>query len=210
MLLALRPVTRRGGEDSSFIQIAFHGLVKKQVEIIKKQRDYDFIYTRSLKYRPMLEQVLADHNLPEIFSLIPWIESGFSPSFTDASTGRAGIWGLTREVAERHGLKVGQPRDERLDVALSTRAACSYLTELVGELRGQSFLLSLSAYRAGPLGARKMLLQKARCKVEEFSLWAFYRNDEIPRPLRDYLVRVLAAATVSEAPEMFQLPPREP
>jgi hypothetical protein len=103
---------------------------------------------------------------------------------------------------------VGEGRDERLDWERSTQAACSYLTELVGELQGLSFTLAIAAYPKGPLAARGLLTSQTSLRPQEVTLWQFYRDGRLKDSMETFVIQVLTVAAVSETPEKYFLPPR--
>lgn len=209
VLRAIRPVLARSGEDPSFVPVDFLKMVQNQIKLMKKERLYDVLFRRSLKRRSQLVSILANANIPEIYSFIPWLESGFLATFHDSRSGRVGLWGLTQAVAQRHGLVVTSARDERLDPRLATSAAAEHITEIIGELRGQSFLLGVASYHEGTMAARRLMARQSRFRLDEFTLWNFHRKGYIPADMTHYLVQVLAVAVVSESPIEFQLPPSE-
>ncbi len=208
-LRALRAVLWKAGEKSALVPVDFLEDISGVIDEVREERDFRIVYARSMRHRPYLVRILREHHLPELMSFIPWIESKYLPDFQDNRSGKAGLWGLDVETARRHGLTVDNQRDDRLDWKLSTRAACSYLVELVGELRGLSFTLAVTAYPGGPLAVRRMLAQRKAWKQDEINLRYFYREGYIPSDMFDYLARVLAVASVSESPEAYHLPPLE-
>ncbi len=208
-LRALRPVLWKAGEESALVPVDFLEDVSEAIDRVREQRDFHIVYLRSLRYRPKIVQMLREAHLPEIMSFIPWLESNYLPSYRDSETGKVGLWGLDPVTARRHGLVVTAERDDRLDWKRSTQAACSYLVELVGEIRGLSFTLAAAAYPQGPLAIRRMLRQRDAWKKDEINLWYFYREDYIPSKMFDYLTRLLAVASISETPEAYHMPPVE-
>ncbi len=206
-LRSLRPVLWRAGEDSRLIPVDFLDDVTKAIKEARSHQDFTIVYARSLKRRAKVVAMLEACHLPDLMSFIPWVESGYLPTFEDSETGRVGLWGFDVDTARRHGLTVNKRRDDRLDWKLSTQAACSYLTELVGELRGLSFTLAAAAYEEGPRGIRRMLAQRKAWRRDQVNLRYFYREDYIPPKMFDYLTRVLAVASVVETPEAYHLPP---
>jgi len=206
-LKALRPVVRRLGEDPMRIPMDLLEAVRDEIDTMTKDRRLELIYRRSIKQRAMMREELEQASLPEVYRFIPWIETGYESSFKDGRTQRAGMWALTKKDAIRHGLVVNEERDERLDPRLSTRAAASYLIELIGEVQRRSFTLALCAYREGPFGARTILTAQPTWRLSDFSLSSIHRRRVLSSDMHHYLVRVLAAASIAETPVRFGLPP---
>lgn len=205
----LRPVLFGLGEDVSFVPRELVADVRTEVAATVRRKDYLLRYRNMARYRPQIVQALARVNLPEGFSFIPWAVSGYSPELRQPDEQRYGLWGLTPEIAERHGLSTNKKADERLDARRSTDAAVSYLLELVGEVRCQSFTLALAAYLEGPQEARRLLARQSTWRIEELNLWHFLRQEYLPADMRTFLVKVLAGGVIAESPEQYDLPQEE-
>lgn len=224
----LRPVLHTLGEDVTFVERELVMDVRKEVAETVRRKDYLIQYRNMQRYRPQVVSALEQAHLPETFSFIPWAISGYSPEFRFPEDERLGLWGLTPEVATRHGLAVSQgaPKpattkaardknavvrqsDERLDPRRATDAAISYLVELVGEVRSQSFSLALVAYPFGGREARRLLTHKPGWRMEELTLVHFLRENYLPSRMREFLVKVLAGAVIAGSPEQYDLPEEE-
>lgn len=202
----MRPVLHALGEDVTFVPKELGEAVQKEVDRIKKRKDFLMLYRRSQRERPELNAILGRYHLPEEYSFLPWVLSGYQAGFRSAEEDRAGLWALTPEVARRHGLTVTRQKDERLDVEKSTLAATSYCLELLGELQGQSFTLALASYQEGPFAARRLLSRQAAWQPQDITLWTFLNSAFLTGAMEQLLVQVLAVGTVHAAPEFYGLP----
>ena len=101
---------------------------------------------RSERYIPMMQEILAQNNLPTDLVYMAMIESGFNTSAY--SRARAvGPWQFIKGTASRYGLKINWWVDERRDPTKSTLAASMYLKDLYDMF--DSWLLAAAGYNAG-------------------------------------------------------------
>ena len=105
--------------------------VEKALNLFKGPERAFFLqaYRRSGRYRPGIVKALRRAGLPETFSWLPLIESGFSPTFM--SHARAlGLWQFIAATGYKCGLKRNRWVDERMNPDKSTRAAMFNLARL--------------------------------------------------------------------------------
>jgi len=150
---------------------------------------------------------LGIYQLPTMLAAIAWVESEGVVEFSAPAEGRAGLWGLTRDVAKQHGLDITKTPDPRLDAAQSTLAARSYLIELYHRQGGRSWLLAAMAYRQGPQVLDRLKSRRLEWTPESLTFWSWYSSELIPWDLSPYLYKVLAAAVLWEEAEAFGLRP---
>lgn len=103
---------------------------------------------RMKQQKPIIEAELKKQNLPMDLLAIPLVESGYRA--LPASVSRrhsAGIWQLLPSTAQKYGLVVNDKQDDRLNIALETKAAVAYLKELHDEFHNWN--LALLAYSRG-------------------------------------------------------------
>ncbi len=157
--------------------------------------------TRLGRYRPMVEGVLAEFDLPLELAYLSLVESGFNPRAY--SRARAtGPWQFMKATGRNYGLRVNYYVDERRDPIKSTVAAARYLRDLY-DLFGQ-WPLAMAAYNAGE-GHVKRALRKT--KGDSFHVIA--KSRYIRRETKEYVPRFMAATIIGENPHQFGLSPIE-
>jgi membrane-bound lytic murein transglycosylase D len=153
------------------------------------------LFKRADHYFPYIEKRLTKCNLPEDLKYIPMIESRFVHE--TSSKGAQGFWQFMPITAVQFGLKVNDQVDERLDLKLSTNAACSYLNTLHSALN--SWTLSAAAYNAG--------LSKVDNKIEDNDkkLFANYYNTSWNSETASYVFKLMAIKHIYENRQAYGL-----
>jgi membrane-bound lytic murein transglycosylase D len=103
---------------------------------------------RSGAYRPYIDQVIREFDLPPELAMLPHVESSFHPG-AQSSVAATGMWQFMRETAQRF-MRVDGVVDDRLDPYTSSVAAMKMLKsnyEMLG-----SWPLALTGYNHGPSG----------------------------------------------------------
>ncbi len=146
-----------------------------------KHNDYLFLMRqRASKFFPVIEPILARHNIPVDFKYLPLVESALQ-GFAVSPRGAVGYWQFMPGTARELGLSVHPGRDERKNLAKSTEAACRYLTYLHDRLG--TWTLAAAAYNNG-IGA---LLSNIR-RQQQRDYYYLRLNAETGK----YLYRILA------------------
>ncbi len=109
------------------------------------------------RYGPLIDPIMAEHNLTYDFRWLAVIEGLLDPNSV-SPTGPKGMWQFTRKTGQAYGLGQNYYRDQRKDPWRSTKAARNHLVDLygVGWLQGDGgpgfhdMWLTLAAYNAGP------------------------------------------------------------
>jgi membrane-bound lytic murein transglycosylase D len=113
------------------------------------------------RYGEAVKRILEREGVPQEFALLPALESGYSRTVVSPSMAR-GWWQFVKPTAVRStarepeldwALQVDGWRDDRRDLALSTRSAARYLkwlrTKLADSENQSSWLTAAAAYNAG-------------------------------------------------------------
>ncbi len=175
------------------VPISYNNRVKAAIHILRNDAFNAFALWlgRTNSYRAMIESILSKSGLPGDLIYLAMVESGFDPR-ARSREGRAGLWQLSREDAERYGLTRNSEIDERYDPEKSTRAAAARFKDLYLELG--SWDLVLAAHHAGSTPLRE---------AEGLSLW----NMRLPGQTIPFVSAVMAAAIISKSPEDYGFEP---
>lgn len=157
---------------------------------------------RMSAYAPLVDSALAAEGLPRSLRYVPIIESGYIPSAT-SPVSAVGLWQFMAPVARSFGMHVSSLVDERRDPLRSTMAAARYLRQL--EERFDSWFLALAAYNSGPNRVDRLIREHAPLAPLSDSLYIVI-FPHLPGETRDFVPKLLAAATVAERPDAFGLP----
>jgi membrane-bound lytic murein transglycosylase D len=150
---------------------------------------------RSARYRSLIDNALAEHDLPKALAYLPVIESGYVPNLTSRA-GAYGIWQFMPPTAREYGLRVDWWVDERADPEKSTRAAAAYLRDLHRMFGDWS--LALAAYNCGPGRVRRTLSQAG---VSSF--WELLDAGLLPKETRGYVPTFFATILIASDPETY-------
>ncbi len=151
--------------------------------------------TRLSKYRPLVERIFSEFNLPSDLVYLSLVESGFNP-YAYSRARATGPWQFMKGTAKVYGLRVDQYVDERRDPIKSSVAAARYLRDLY-DLFG-AWPLAMAAYNAGE-GKVMRALQKAQ--AESFS--EISKTRLIRRETKEYVPRFMAATIIAKNPDRY-------
>ncbi|MFK7823036.1 MAG: transglycosylase SLT domain-containing protein [Oligoflexales bacterium] len=152
---------------------------------------------RGEKYRPMIEAIFLDKNLPVDFYYLALIESSFI-SNARSHAGAVGIWQFMPATGKRYGLRVNHFVDERKDPIRASVAAASYIADLHRVF--QNWFLALSAYSSGEGRVLGAIMRK-----ETRDFWRLAEQKALPRETRNYVPKFIAAIWVSRQLESSEL-----
>ncbi len=141
------------------------------------------------RYRPLVEDILVEFNLPTDLMHLSLVESGFNPHAYSRSRA-TGPWQFMKRTGKHYGLRIDRYVDERRDPIKSTVAAARYLRDLY-DLFG-TWPLAMAAYNAGE-GRVMRALHKA--KAETFS--DISKTRLIRRETKQYVPRIMAATVIA-------------
>jgi membrane-bound lytic murein transglycosylase D len=152
-------------------------------------------FTRSARYKKLIDRVLDEAKLPKGLAYLPVIESAYLPTLTSRA-GAHGIWQFMAETAREYGQRVDWWIDERADPERSTRAAAAYLKDLYRQFGDWS--LALAAYNAGP--AR---VHRALDRTGSSTFWDLLERAAIPRETRGYVPTFFATLIIAGDPPAY-------
>ena len=165
------------------------------------KRTFQRTIDRSEAYRPMIERILEEEDVPpEIFHLAQ-AESGFRP--LAISRARAtGMWQFMRFTGRQYGLRQNQYVDERYDLERATRAAARHLKDL--HLEFGDWYLAMAAYNGGPMRVVRSV------KRAGSDYWTLCRRRLLRRETRNYVPIILAMTYVAKNPWLYESLERDP
>jgi membrane-bound lytic murein transglycosylase D len=160
-----------------------------------KRDHFDQWLTRLNHYKPLVEKIFAQFQLPGDLVFLSLVESGFNPKAYSRARA-AGPWQFMKATGKIYGLRVDDYVDERRDPIKSTVAAARYLRDLY-DLFG-TWPLAMAAYNAGE---RK--IQRALRKAKAETFWEIAQTKFIRRETREYVPRFMAAAIIAKNPGQY-------
>lgn len=156
------------------------------------------LYTRYLRYAPMIKRTLEEAGLPEDLRCVAMAESGFQKDVLSRA-GAAGMWQFISSTGASLGLEQNRFIDERLDPERATEAAAAYFSGLYQ--RFGSWELALAGYNMGH-GALLRSIQKYNTN----DFWELSRLEAgLPFETSHYVAKILACAIVLRNVERFGL-----
>lgn len=184
-------------EHLSHIPLIVTPRVERHIQYFQtsKRDHFDQWLVRLHHYKPLVEQIFAQFQLPSDLVFLSLVESGFNPKAYSRARA-AGPWQFMKGTGKIYGLRVDQYVDERRDPIKSSVAAARYLRDLY-DLFG-TWPLAMAAYNAGE---RK--IQRALRKARAESFWEIAQTKFIRRETREYVPRFVAAAIIAKNPEQY-------
>jgi membrane-bound lytic murein transglycosylase D len=145
---------------------------------------------KSYRYFPIIERILAEHDLPSDLKFVAVAESDLRNATSPA--GAKGFWQFMRETGKYYGLEINNEVDERFHLEKATHAACKYLKDYYK--RFGSWSLAAAAYNMGGTRLGKELRIQRASTFYELNL-----NQETMR----YLFRLVAMKELMKDPRKF-------
>lgn len=152
---------------------------------------------RSGAYKPHIEAVLREHNLPLELAALPHVESSFNPA-AYSHVGAAGLWQFTRSTGLRY-MQIDHIVDERRDPFISTRAAARLLEDDYAVV--ESWPLAITAYNHGVAGMRRASTRLGTKDIGR--IVAEYDGRTFGFASRNFYVAFLAALDIDKNPERY-------
>jgi beta-lactamase regulating signal transducer with metallopeptidase domain len=152
---------------------------------------------RMKKYQPFIQEELQKKGMPNDLLVVPLVESGYRP--LDQSENRvlaAGIWQIIPETGKHFGLTINEKQDDRLDTALSTQAALTYLN--ANHEQFNDWRLAIIAYEIGENNTDQ-LIQKTGSR----DAWVLARSSAAPENLKKFVAMYDAALIIMHNPALI-------
>lgn len=127
------------------------------------------------KYGPYIRNILKEEGLHEDFMYLAVKESSLHPCPVSSAKAK-GLWQFIPGTAERFGLQMNFVVDERCDLDRATRAASTYIKELLSDkyFHGDVFL-AMAGYNAGENHITDMIRAQGN---EEIGYFGSFMNAE--------------------------------
>jgi membrane-bound lytic murein transglycosylase D len=217
---AIRAAVARLGEAPMLVTSRFITDVRRRIAEWRRTSDFTTTVRTATErgYLQLIDKVLADNSLPPDLVWLAFQETRFRPDAIGPPTrfGIAkGMWQLLPIPAREYGLRVGplvgqpryDPRDQRFDVGLATRAAVRYVADLYKVDAQGSGLLVMASYNAGQTRVLR-LLRSLPATPRDRNFWQLlaHHRDDIPDETYGYVVGIVAAAAVAADPPAFGMP----
>ena len=144
---------------------------------------------RLSRYRPLVEKIFSEFDLPSDLVNLSLVESGFNPyAFSRARA--TGPWQFMKGTGKLYGLRQNWWYDGRRDVIAATSAALDYLEKLYAQFG--DWELALASYNWGEGAvARAMARNQARGKPVDYS------SLTMPAETRNYLPKLIAVKNMT-------------
>lgn len=178
--------------DSSYLyDEEFLHFVKKNEQGLKR------FYTRSLSrgetLLPMMQGLLLEDGVSDLFIYLSMIESGFSTHIVSPKKA-VGLWQFMPATARQYNLSVCKDYDERCNAVSATSAAIRYLNKLHKQF-GKWYLAAM-AYNCGE-GCMQRAIKKAG--TDDLSILTSNQLKYLPKETRDYIKKILLIAMIGES-----------
>ncbi len=147
------------------------------------------------RYRPLVENIFAEFDLPSDLVNLSLVESGFNP-YAYSRAKATGPWQFMKGTGQLYGLRIDHYVDERRDPIKSTVAAARYLRDLY-DLFG-AWPLAMAAYNAGE---GKVLRALHKAQAESFS--EISKTKLIRPETKHYVPRIMAATIIAKNPDQY-------
>jgi membrane-bound lytic murein transglycosylase D len=147
------------------------------------------------RYRPLVEDIFAEFDLPSDLVHLSLVESGFNP-YAYSRAKATGPWQFMKGTGKIYGLRIDHYVDERRDPIKSTIAAARYLRDLY-DLFG-TWPLAMAAYNAG-----EGKVQRALTKAQAESFSEISRTKLIRGETKQYVPRIMAATIIARNLEQY-------
>jgi membrane-bound lytic murein transglycosylase D len=142
---------------------------------------------RAGRYKPLIQQILADEGVPQELIYLAQAESGFLPRAV-SNKAAAGMWQFMQWRGRQYGLNQTAYTDDRLDPEKATRSAARHLRDLYEKFG--DWYLAIAAYNCGD-----GCVEKAVERTGYADFWDLRARKAIPTETTNY-VPIIVAMTI--------------
>lgn len=142
---------------------------------------------------PILEPILAQHNIPDDFKYIAVVESGLKRQVV-SGRGAAGFWQIISSTGQDLGLTINNEIDERYNAVKATHAVCKHFQE--SKTYFGSWTNAAASFNMGMTALIK------ECKRHKSNS---YHDLKLNRESSKYLYKILAYKEILEHPKKYGL-----
>jgi membrane-bound lytic murein transglycosylase D len=154
-------------------------------------------FKRAGQYRPLIERIFAEENVPLELIYLAQAESGFLPRAVSRKNA-VGMWQFVAGTGAKYDLVRTTSFDERLDPEKATRAAARYLKFLYA--RYGDWYLAMAAYNCGE-GA----IDRAVERTGYADYWELLKRHALPRETSNYVPIIVAMTIMAKNPTDYGL-----
>ena len=186
---------------SSALPLVMNADVKRRVNYFTRTRrgmaTIRVSLGRSSAYRPMIERILMEEDLPVEIFYLAMAESGFLPKARSHAQA-VGMWQFISSRGKQYGLRQDRYQDLRYDAETATRAAAKHLRDLYIEF--DDWYLAMAAYNCGPNRVKSAIR-----RTGSRDYWTLVRRRALPGETRAFVPIILAMTYVGKNLDLFDL-----
>ena len=170
----------------AIMDMAYNEVVQKYIDQYtgRLRHSVSYMLGASNFYVPIMEEALAQYQLPLELKYLPVIESAFNPR-ARSRVGAMGLWQFMAATGKRYGLEINSLVDERCNPIKASYAAARYLKDLY-DIFGD-WNLVIAAYNCGPNNINKAIHRAGG----ERDYWKI--SSYLPRETQGYVPAFIAA-----------------
>jgi membrane-bound lytic murein transglycosylase D len=152
---------------------------------------------RSGRYRPLIERIFNEEDVPQELVYLAQAESGFLPRAVSYKKA-VGMWQFIAGTGANYDLTRTSAYDERFDPEKATRAAARLLKDLHN--RYGDWYLAIAAYNCGA-GA----VDRAVERTGYADYWELLKRHALPRETANYVPIIVAMTIMGKNPKDYGL-----